>query len=137
MSELECALMLVKAQHIDAWQARREKIAQYWIERFKSPNIRCLINRDNVHGHAFHKFVIDIEQRDIVQKNLLLKNIETRIHYSQPLHEVGVFRQWPGPDILSCASALSRRVLSLPIYSELTDLQVDYIADQVLDCVNS
>jgi dTDP-4-amino-4,6-dideoxygalactose transaminase len=49
----------------------------------------------------------------------------------------GVFRQWSGPDILSCSSALSRRVLSLPIYPELTDLQVDYVADQVLACVNN
>jgi len=32
---------------------------------------------------------------------------------------------------------LSRRVLSLPIYPELTDLQVDYVADQVLACVNN
>ena len=137
MSELECALMLVKAQHIDEWQRRREKIARYWMERLRHPDIRCLITRDNVHDHAFHKFVIDVDQRDIVQRCLAVKNIETKVHYAQPLHEIGTFRQWPGPDILSSASALSRRVLSLPIYPELTDLQVDYVADQVLDCVNN
>jgi dTDP-4-amino-4,6-dideoxygalactose transaminase len=137
MSELECALMLVKSQHIDDWQRRREKIARYWMERLRHPDIRCLITRDNVHDHAFHKFVIDVDQRDDVQLCLATKNIETRVHYAQPLHEIGTFRQWPGPDILSSASALSRRVLSLPIYPELTDLQVDYVADQVLDCVNN
>ena len=137
MSELECALMLVKAQYIDDWQRRREKIARYWTERLRHPDIRCLITRDNVHDHAFHKFVIDVDKRDVVQRCLATKNIETRVHYAQPLHEIGTFRQWPGPDILSSASALSRRVLSLPIYPELTDLQVDYVADQVLDCVNN
>lgn len=137
MSEIECALMMVKAQHIDQWQTRRSTIAQYWMERFRNSSIRCLITKDNHHDHACHKFVIDVDQRDILQRNLELRKIETRVHYSQPLHEVATYRQWPGPDILSSASALSRRVLSLPIYPELTDLQVDYVADQVLDCVNS
>jgi dTDP-4-amino-4,6-dideoxygalactose transaminase len=38
-----------------------------------------------------------------------------------------------GPDILSVASAMSRRVLSLPFYPELSDLEVEYIIDQVID----
>ena len=137
MSEVECALMLVKARHIDEWQRRRAKIATYWMERFRGADMRCLITRDNCHDHSFHKFVIDVDKRDILKRNLELKHIETKVHYVQPLHEFGTFRQWPGPDILSTASALSRRVLSLPIYPELTDLQVEYVADQVLELVNS
>ena len=134
MSELDCAHMLVKARHIDDWQMRRYSIAGYWRERLKGTEIRCLIDQDNYHNHAYHKFVIDIDNRDILQKNLAIRKVETRIHYVQPLHEIGAFRKHPGPDILSCASALSRRVLSLPIYPELTDLEVEYVIDQVLDC---
>ncbi len=44
-----------------------------------------------------------------------------------------MYETFSGPDILSCASSLSRRVLSLPLYPELTDLEVEYIIDQVLD----
>jgi dTDP-4-amino-4,6-dideoxygalactose transaminase len=135
MSELDCAHMLVKARYIDTWQARRSNIAGYWRERLKTTEIRCLIDQDNYHNHAYHKFVIDINNRDILQKNLVIRKIETRIHYVQPLHEIGTFRQYQGPDILSCASALSRRVLTLPLYPELTDLEVEYVIDQVLDCV--
>ena len=137
MSELDCALMMVKARHLDAWQKRRRDISKYWIDRLKNTGVRCLIDRDNYHSHAYHKFVIEVDDRDNLQKALGLRNIETRIHYAQPLHEIGCFRQWPGPDILSRASALSRRVLSLPIYPELTDLAVEYIIDQVLECANS
>ena len=43
------------------------------------------------------------------------------------------YQQCQGPDILSGASALSRRCLSLPLYPELTDLEVEYVIDQVLD----
>jgi len=137
MSEVDCAHMLVKARYIDEWQKRRGEIASYWRDRFRGSALRCLINRDNAHDHAYHKFVIDVDQRDILQRNLAIRSIETRVHYSQPLHEIDVYRQWTGPDILSTGSALCRRVLSLPIYPELTDLAVEYIADQVLDCVKS
>lgn len=136
MSELDCALMMVKARHIDQWQKRRQTIATYWVERLKGSGARSLIDRDNTNDHAFHKFVIEIDQRDEVRKKLEQKKIETRVHYVQPLHEIGIYRQWPGPDLLSCASALSRRVLSLPLYPELTDLEVEYVIDQVLESIN-
>ena len=137
MSEVDCALMMVKTRYLEQWQKRRREIASYWTQRFHGHPIRCLITKDNIRDHAIHKFVIDVENRDILQKNLAIRGIETRVHYQQPLHEIGTFRQHPGPDILSVGSALCRRVLTLPIYPELSDLQVEYIADQVLDCVNS
>lgn len=133
MSEIDCAQMLVKTKYINEWQDRREHIARYWMDRLKNAPIRSLIDKSNVDAHAFHKFVIDVDQRDILQKNLAIKGIETRIHYREPLHELPVFSKFAGPDILSVASALSRRVLSLPLYPELTDLEVEYIIDQVLD----
>lgn len=136
MSETDCAQMMVKVRYLNDWQKRRREIASYWIERFRSTPVRTLITKDNVADHSYHKFVIDIDDRDRVQQDLIRCGIETRIHYSQPLNELSIFRQWPGPDLLSIATTLSRRVLSLPIYPELTDLQVEYIADQVLDCVN-
>lgn len=137
MSEIDSAQMMVKTRHIDAWQQRRGEIARYWMGRLKNTGIRSLIDSGNVDTHAFHKFVIDVDHRDILQRNLELKHIETRIHYREPLHELSAYSACTGPDILSVASALSRRVLSLPIYPELTDLEVEYIIDTVLDCYNS
>jgi dTDP-4-amino-4,6-dideoxygalactose transaminase len=134
MSEIDCAQMMVKTGHIDAWQKRRGDIARYWISRLKNTGIRSLIDSGNVDTHSVHKFVIDVDHRDILQRNLDLKQIETRIHYREPLHELSAYSSYVGPDILSVASALSRRVLSLPCYPELTDLEVEYIIDSVLDC---
>lgn len=132
MSEVDCALMLVKAEHLDQWQERRGKIARYWMERLKDTAINCLINETNVKGHAFHKFVIDLDHRDQLKAHLEKSKIETKIHYESPLHENSMFSLMPGPGMLSCASSLARRVLSLPIYPELTDGEVEYIIDQVL-----
>ena len=133
MSEVDCAQMMVKTKYIDAWQARRKNISLYWMGRLKNTGIRSLIDVHNFETHCYHKFVIDVDNRDILQRNLSIKGIETKIHYREPLHELPAYTDYAGPDILSVASALSRRVLSLPIFPELTDLEVEYIIDLVLD----
>jgi dTDP-4-amino-4,6-dideoxygalactose transaminase len=135
MSEIDCATMLVKTKYIGPWQQRREKIADYWCERLKNTTVRCLINKQTRQGHCFHKFVIEVDTADIVQRNLDIRKIETKVHYRNPLHELPAYQQFAGPDMMSVASMLSRRVLSLPIYPELTDLEVEYIIDQLIDCV--
>ena len=134
MSEVDCAQMMVKTNYIDAWQERRKKISLYWMGRLKGSGIRTLIDANNFQTHAFHKFVIDVDSRDILQRNLAIKKIETKIHYEQPLHEMSAYSDFVGPDILSVASAMSRRVLSLPLYPELTDLEVEYVIDSLIDC---
>jgi dTDP-4-amino-4,6-dideoxygalactose transaminase len=133
MSEVDCAQMLVKTKYVDGWQRRRRDIVEHWITRLKNTRIRCLIDVGNFDTHCYHKFVIDLDDRDGLRRFLSNHGIETRVHYERPLHEFPVFRQCLGPGILAQASALSRRVLSLPIYPELTDLEVEYIIDRVLD----
>ena len=133
MSELDCASLLVKTRYLSQWQSRRAAISKHYIERFKNANLRCLIDNTNIDNHAHHKFVVEVDDRDLLQHRLKLSGIETKIHYEQPLHELSVYRQYPGPDMMAASSSLSRRCLSLPIYPELTDSEVDVIADQVLN----
>ena len=135
MSEIDCAQMMVKTKYIDQWQERRSEIASYWIDRVKNSQIRTLIDDSNFKTHCYHKFVIEVDNRDTVQRNLSLCNIETKVHYTSPLHELSAYEQLSGPGLLSVASALSRRCLSLPIYPEMTDLEIEYVIARVLDCV--
>jgi dTDP-4-amino-4,6-dideoxygalactose transaminase len=133
MSELDCALMMIKANHIHDWQNRRQQIAAYYNSCFKEAAVKTLISGDMMYHHCFHKFVIEIDNRDLVQQDLLTRGIEAKVHYAKPLHEEPLYDYYQGPNsLLSCSSALSRRVLSLPIYPELTDTEVEYIADQVV-----
>jgi dTDP-4-amino-4,6-dideoxygalactose transaminase len=135
MSETDCAQMMVKTRYIDGWQKRRAAIAGHWIDRLKNTGIRTLIDDTNFATHCYHKFVIELDSRDTVQRNLAIRKIETKIHYAEPLHELPAYKNLAAPDMLNPASALSRRCLSLPIYPELTDLEVEYVIDQLLDCV--
>jgi len=136
MSEIDCAQMLVKTRYIDQWQQRRRTIALHWTEMSKQySDITCLIDDTNFDQHGFHKFVIHTDKRDILQRNLALRGVETKIHYVTPMHELPAYQQYPCPDLLSAGSSLARRCLSLPIYPELTDLEVEYVIDSLLDCV--
>jgi dTDP-4-amino-4,6-dideoxygalactose transaminase len=135
MSELDCALMMVKANHIHQWQNRRRDIAAYYNEQFAGTAVKTLITDDMMYNHCFHKFVIEVDNRDQLQQDLAARGIETKIHYAKPLHEEPIYSCYPGPSsLLSCSSTLSRRVLSLPIYPELTDSEVEHIAAQVKLC---
>lgn len=135
MSEIDCATLSVKAKYIDEWQERRQTIALYWLERLREKeSVRCLINSSNVKEHCFHKFVIDIDgDRNELQKLLQKAGIDTKVHYPHGVSEIGEFRGVK--PLLASSTSLSRRVLSLPIYPELTDLEVEYIIDKVIHTI--
>ena len=132
MSEVDCAQMMVKTRYIDAWQTRRGEIAQHWMERLSQAGIRSLIDATNYQDHCYHKFVIDVDHRDQLHQALADLGIETKVHYLDPIQALNPYQDCAAPDMLGACYALSRRCLSLPIYPELTDLEVEYVIDQVL-----
>lgn len=136
MSEVDSAQLMVKLKYLDQWQDQRRDIAKYWLERFSHyDDIGCLIDDTTLHLHGLQKFVIQIDHRDHVMEDLRNDGIETKIHYERPLHEEALYSEWPNPGPMSVASILSRRVLSLPFYPELTDGEIEFIADQVIEHV--
>ncbi len=129
MSEQECAQILVRAKYIDKWQWRRKEIRHYYLDEFKSLPFSCM-SRDHI-IHADQKFVIYSDRRDDLMQYLTSKGIETKIHYSKALSEYPIARDLKRPDLLSTSIMLTRGVLSLPIYPELTDGEVEYIVKEI------
>ena len=136
ISETDAAQLLVKLKYIDQWQDQRRSIASYWSEQLEQHElIRPLINEDNINGHALQKYVVEIDHRNEVQELLHGDGIESKIHYDRPLHEIPLYQGYQNPGHMSVASVLSRRVLSLPFYPELTGTEVDYIIDWLVQRV--
>ena len=81
--------------------------------------------------HTDQKFVIYTDQRDALHGYLRSMSIEARIHYPYTLGELPIAANLERPTLLSTSVMLSRGVLSLPIYPELTDGEVEYIANEV------
>lgn len=129
MSEQDCAQILVRTKYINEWQARRKSIAYYWLDAFEDLPINCLTTKHVPHAHQ--KFVIYTSDRNTLHTNMLLSGIETKIHYEYVLGDLPSAKTIKKPDLLSKSVMLSRGVLSLPLYPELTDNEVEFIADTV------
>jgi len=131
MSEIDCAHLLVRANYIDQWQVRRRKIKQYYIKQFENLPFRCLSSVST--RHADQKFVIAMDSdRDKMLQHLLKHKIEARVHYRHSISELSTAMFFCRTlDFMSVSTMLSRSVLSLPIYPELLDSEVEYIANMV------
>jgi dTDP-4-amino-4,6-dideoxygalactose transaminase len=101
------------------------------LDSFKNLPIKCL--SEDIEEHSYQKFVIYTENRDALKSHLKDMSIEAKIHYKQTLSELPLSRNMAKPDLLSVSVMLVRGVLSLPIYPELTDSEVEYIKEKVLN----
>jgi dTDP-4-amino-4,6-dideoxygalactose transaminase len=131
MSEQDCAQLLVRTKYIDEWQDRRHEIANYWIDCFKDLPLRCLT--DTIGPHAHQKFVMYMPDRNSLHTHLITDGIESKIHYEYTLGDLPISKNLVKPDMLSTSVMLSRGVLSLPLYPELTDEEVEHVANKVIE----
>ena len=132
MSELECSHLLVRKNYLYKWQERRREIVRMYNDAFNGTKVESLINTHSIKKHACHKYVISVDNRDELHSKLHNDNIQCKIHYETPLHEISCFRNLSDLDMLSKASILSRKVLSLPLFPELTNDEVNYVIERVL-----
>lgn len=136
MSEIDAAHVWVRSQYIDTWQSRRRTIAEYWNEQFRELPVNLLIDLQDVSGrpldHQIQKYVIATAERDQLKQHLSEWNIETRIHYEQVLSLMPQFEGYlTVKSGVENSKRLAREVLSLPIYPELTDSEVEYIGKAI------
>ena len=136
MSESDCAQMLVKLKYFDTWQRRRAEIADFYTEHLTDWVDVMLPKRDV--EHAWHKYVIRVGSRSQMQGYLASKGVETKIHYETPLfeHPVGWDYIDYACDLMRGSSAHAQEALSLPIYPEMTDYEVEHIVDAIKAYLN-
>lgn len=130
MSELDCAHLLIRANQLENWQWKRKQIRYYYLEQFKDLPLRCLSKEFPV--HADQKFVVYTEKREDLHNHLLHNKIDAKIHYPYSLSELPIAKYIiKKPNMFSVSVMLTKGLLSLPIYPELSDGEVEYIASIV------
>lgn len=129
MSEADCAQMLVKLKYFDQWQKRRTEIADYYSEELDGyvgiPPVDANVE------HAWSKYVIHYHNRSALKIDLEQLGVDTRINYSTPLHLHPLSWNFGDSGILPGAEDFSRTCLSLPIYPELEDYEIEYVVDSI------
>jgi dTDP-4-amino-4,6-dideoxygalactose transaminase len=146
LDELQAAILRVKLLHLDEWVSRRIEIAQYYTRELNGVGDIVLVNpegglqvaggREKQNGFekksAYHLFVIRAGKRDKLQKYLADQGIGTGIHYPIPIHLTKSFaylgyKKGDFPE----AETMCREVLSLPIYPELTNNEIEEVVKKV------
>lgn len=133
ISEADCAQMLVKLKYFDQWQQRRRLIAEYYQDQLAG--IVDIPSVDSRVEHAWSKFVMHVPNRGRLKLRLDDLGIETRIHYKTPLHleplSIPLTVDY-NMGVLPGAEDFCKTTLSLPIYPELMDAEVEHIVDSVV-----
>ena len=138
MSEADCAQMLVKLKYFDSWQKRRKEIAEYYTDQLQGISGICTIPVEDHVEHSWHKFAIHVNRWDKFQQHMDISGIETKVHYSTPLHLYPVSYIYSvdhNLGVLNGAEDFCKTTVSLPIYPELMDAEVEHIVDSVIKSV--
>jgi dTDP-4-amino-4,6-dideoxygalactose transaminase len=132
MEGFQGAVLDLKLKYLDRWNEARRAHARRYIERLTGVRGLGLPLLDDVAQSVFHLFVIEAEQRDRLAEQLKVDGIQTGLHYPIPVH-----LQPPYRDLgythgsFPYSERLANRCLSLPMYPELTDVQVDYVCERL------
>lgn len=138
LDTLQAAILLAKLRHLDAWtQKRRLHAARYTELLSSTPEIVTPIVHPDA-THVYHLYVVRVQQRERVQQTLREAGIATGIHYPIPLHQQPAYKHFGLPaGSFPVAERFAGEILSLPMYPELTEEQIAYIADTLMKACRS
>ncbi len=135
MDGLQGAVLNVKLPHLDRWNERRRQIARRYTEGLASVPVTPIAEAPHARA-VWHVYAMRCEERDGLQEYLSDAGIATGIHYPVPMSHQEALRPYgvaAEPGALPEAERLARETLSLPLYPEMTDEQVDYVIERVRD----
>jgi dTDP-4-amino-4,6-dideoxygalactose transaminase len=130
LDELQAAMLRVKLRALDARNARRAEIAAYYDQRLRGRVVTP--HADPRRTHVYHQYVVRTPRRDALRVHLAEQGVDTGVHYPVPIHRqpawVTAYGEAPA---LPHAERTAREILSLPVHADLTDVEVERVADAV------
>jgi len=128
---IQAAILSVKLNYLDTWNKKRNLVAEYYLNNLTLGQIKLPQKMRNVR-HVYHLFVVQAEKRDELRKFLKENGISTGIHYPVSLpHQKAYEYLGYRPGDFPISEKLAETILSLPIYPELNESQLDYIISKV------
>jgi dTDP-4-amino-4,6-dideoxygalactose transaminase len=134
LDEIQAAILRIKLKRLDQWNARRRELARMYDERLKNTGVIVPQIPSDIRRHVFYTYTIRVTggRRDDLRKYLGERGIGTQIHYPVPIHlqQSAEFLGYRKGD-MPVTEKVASEVLSLPMFAELTDEQLERVADSV------
>ena len=136
LHNLQAGFLAAKLPHLPAWnEARRRAAARYDELLAGVPGVTPIAVRDDVMP-VRHLYVVLVDERDAVRERLRAAGVESGVHYPTPLHLTPAYASLGyGAGDFPVAEAMAPRLLSLPLFPEITDAQIDLVVERLADAV--
>lgn len=134
LDELQAALLLVKLKYLDEENARRCQIAAVYDEKLAAISLRLPKVSGEV-SHVYHQYVVRSGERDALKARLREQGIGTLVHYPAPVHQQPAYRHLVSVALPETELA-AREVLSLPMFPQLSDKQIEQVCQAIIAQTN-
>lgn len=128
LDPIQAAILKVKLAHLDHDNARRQQIARAYDAGLKGVEIPKV--RPGA-SHVYHQYVVRHPDREALRERLKAKGVMTNVHYPEPVHRQPAYMGRVAVGSMKRTEALLPRVLSLPMYPQMTDTQVAQVIEAV------
>ena len=133
LDSIQASILSVKLKYLDTWNNRRRDVASFYLSRLGEKAEFVLPVQEQSKKHVYHLFVIRCQQREKLIELLEEKKISWGIHYPNALPFIDPYRyKKHKPQDFINSSDIIKNIISIPIYPELTELQLNIICDQLL-----
>jgi dTDP-4-amino-4,6-dideoxygalactose transaminase len=128
MDGVQGAILGVKLRHMDAWTEARRSRADVYHRLLQGTEAEVPRERPGSR-HVYHIFAVRLQHRDAWRARLTEAGVQTGVHYPIPVHLQPAYKDLGyGPGDFPVSERVAAEVLSLPIYPELTDSQIETVA---------
>jgi len=125
LDEIQAAFLNVKLKYIQKDIDGRRRVANYYLENIKNPNITLpkVLDQD---GHVWHLFVIRISKREALQKYLSENGVQTLIHYPIPPHKQEAYKEFKKLSF-PVTEQIHDEIVSLPLSGVMSIEEVEIV----------
>lgn len=134
LDTIQAAVLNVKLKHLVEWNKKRFRNARLYCSKLHGVGDITLPEIPSEGEHVFHLFVIRTKQRDSLLKYLHDRQIQAGIHYPVPIYALGAYAHLGlSAGDYPVTEKLSKEIISLPMYPELSEGQIDEVAGCIKD----
>lgn len=133
LDEIQAALLRVKLEELDGWNEKRAQIAEKYNGALKdSEYVTPLVTEGTTHN--YHLYILQSDRREEIVQKLADRGVATGVYYPVPMHLQKVYSDlgYKEGDFPN-AEYLSKRTFAIPMFAELTDEEIKYIINQLLE----
>ena len=131
LDELQAAVLRVKMRYLEEWNAARQAHAQAYTEQLQDV-VEALPVVRPYNTHVYYVYVVQVQNREYFRQALEHQGVATAVHYPIPIHlQPACARYGYKRGMLPVTEAVAERLVSLPMYPELTAGQIQAVVNAV------